>query len=359
MPSKRQPLEVPSIAGRMQILGIETSCDDTAVALLDIQNREVTVQVNLVASQVSLHRPYGGVVPEVASRQHIETLGRLVMSALDQAKRTPDDLTAIAVTVTPGLIGALLVGIGFARSFAYALRIPSLPVHHLEGHIAAIYLEHADIVYPAVALVVSGGHTNIYHVRTKGRYEVMGTTRDDAAGEAFDKGARLLGYDYPGGPIIDQLAESGDPRHVSLPRPRVPGLDMSFSGLKTALRRCVAEGGATPVDLAAAYRLGIVDCLIDKTARAAIFAGAKSLLLVGGVAANRLLRQRIRETADALGIPAFMPSLPYCTDNAAMIAMAGWINLQTDTYGDIAVSSSPPTPPTTFSASTSVPTCLQ
>jgi len=306
----------------LRILGIETSCDETAVAVLEDGH---IVRADLIASQVDLHQKYGGVVPEIASRRHIETIGPLVLSALAVADCAAESLDAVAVTTQPGLIGALLVGACFARSFAYALQIPVIPIHHIEGHIAAVFLEHPAIVFPAIALVASGGHTDLYRLDPTGEYHILGRTTDDAAGEAFDKGARLLGLGYPGGPAIDRAAAAGDPKRIRFPRPRTAKEDdFSFSGLKSALARrlALAEEKDALADLAASYQAAIVDVLVEKTVRAAVRERARAILLVGGVAANRLLRRRIGEEGARLGLATYIPAPRYCTDNAVMIAMA-------------------------------------
>jgi len=305
----------------LRILGIETSCDETAVAVLEDGH---VVRADLISSQVDLHRKYGGVVPEIASQRHIETIGPLVREALAVADCAADRLDAVAVTTTPGLIGALLVGTCFARSFAYALQIPVVPIHHIEGHIAAVFLEHRDIALPAVALVASGGHTDLYRLDPAGEYHRLGRTVDDAAGEAFDKGARLLGLDYPGGPAIDRASEGGDPKRIRFPRPRTAREDdFSFSGLKSALaRRRSEEPDDLLADLAASYQEAIVDVLVTKTVRAAMREQARAILLVGGVAANRLLRRRMSEEGTRRGLATYIPAPRYCTDNAVMIAMA-------------------------------------
>ncbi len=305
----------------MVLLGIETSCDETAAAVL----KDGVCLSDLIASQADLHGPHGGVVPELACRRHVEVLGPLVRETLHKADCALGALQAVAVTAGPGLIGALLVGASFAKSLAYALHIPLIPVHHLEGHIASVFIEHDNVAFPAVALVVSGGHTSLYALARRGAYRLMGRSVDDAAGEVLDKGARMLGYGYPGGPILDRLAKAGDPNRIPFPRPRCAAPhDFSFSGLKSALARFLAgPQTATDEDIAAGYQSAVVDCLIEKTESAAIAAGAKSVMLVGGVAANSLLRRRIREMGDRLGLAVQIPSPRYCTDNAAMIATAG------------------------------------
>ncbi|MFQ5598147.1 MAG: tRNA (adenosine(37)-N6)-threonylcarbamoyltransferase complex transferase subunit TsaD [Nitrospiria bacterium] len=310
-------------------MGIETSCDETAVAVLDDRGRILS---NLLSTQVDLHAKYGGVVPELACRRHIEVIGPLFKEALAQAKVALAQVDGIAVTVGPGLVGALLVGVSFAKSLAYALGVPLLPVHHLEGHISAVFLEHREIAYPSIALVVSGGHTNLYHLSGLGRYRLLGRTIDDAAGEALDKGARMLGFGYPGGPIIDRLAKKGDAEKVSFPIPYRSSdhYDFSFSGLKTALRQMLAKrefsSGTDPsfsADIAAGYQWAIVESLVEKSFRAVEKEGAEGIIVCGGVAANSFLRKRIEEEGAKRGIAVYIPSPRFCTDNGAMIAQAG------------------------------------
>lgn len=318
----------------MIILGIETSCDETAVAV--IQDGK-TILSDLLSSQIDLHRKYGGVVPELACRRHIEVIGLLIREAMEKSGRSYEQLNAIAVTVGPGLIGALLVGVSTAKSLAYSLQIPLLGIHHLEGHISAAFIEHKNITFPAVALVVSGGHTNLYYMPQKGKYQLLGKTIDDAAGEILDKGARMLGYSYPGGPVIDRLSQQGDPERISFPRPYRSSLnsDFSFSGLKTSLMHTLSKMGRSPEeyvsshpDIAAGYQAAIVDTLVEKTFSAVKKKNAKSVLLVGGVAANSLLRKRFVSTGERLGLEVYIPSKRLCTDNGAMIAVAGMFRLE-------------------------------
>jgi N6-L-threonylcarbamoyladenine synthase len=297
------------------ILGIETSCDETAAALVTQDGR---VLANVVSSQAELHAPYGGVVPEVASRHHLE----LILPSLRQALRDADaelgDVEAIAVTQGPGLIGALLVGLSAAKAIAWSRRLPLIPVNHLHGHVASLFTEPGSVKTPFLCLLASGGHTLLLDVRDPSSFEVVGTTLDDAAGEAFDKGARLLGLGYPGGGEIDRLAREGDPEAFSFPVARVPGFDFSFSGLKTALLYTVRDLGdqAEPrkADLAASYQRAIVRALVERTLTAAEALGADRIAIVGGVAANSALRAGLSEAAAA--------PLELCTDNAAMIASA-------------------------------------
>jgi N6-L-threonylcarbamoyladenine synthase len=315
------------------ILGIETSCDETAVAVLE---DGIHLRADLLSSQIDLHKKYGGVVPELACRRHIEVVDPLVREALDKSGCTFRQLDAIAVTVGPGLIGALLVGVSLAKALSYALEIPLFAVHHLEGHIASTFIEHPDIVFPSVALVVSGGHTNLYYLSEIGMYRLLGKTIDDAAGEVLDKGARMLGYGYPGGPIIDQLAQRGDSERIPFPRPYRSSehYDFSFSGLKTSLLQTLSRNeklgkdSSMHPDIAAGYQAAVVNSLVEKTFLAVQNEKAKSVMLVGGVAANSLLRRRIKERGEQFGIPTYIPSPRYCTDNGAMIAMAGMIRYE-------------------------------
>jgi N6-L-threonylcarbamoyladenine synthase len=298
------------------ILGLETSCDETAAALVSEDGR---VHSSLVSSQATLHAQYGGVVPEIASRRHLELVTPVVRQALDDAGATLDDVDRVAVTQGPGLVGALLVGLSAAKAMAWARRLPLVPVDHLEGHVASLYLEPEPLEPPFLCLLASGGHTLLLAVRERGRSERLGTTIDDAAGEAFDKGARLLGLGYPGGAEIDRLAQEGDVQAFAFPVARVPGLDFSFSGLKTALLYAVRDLGAEEAerrkaDLAASYQDAIVRALVGRAREAAEQTGLERIAVVGGVAANSALRA-------ALPDAGFAP-LAYCTDNAAMIASA-------------------------------------
>jgi N6-L-threonylcarbamoyladenine synthase len=294
------------------ILGIETSCDETAAALV---TRDGEIRANVVASQADLHARYGGVVPEVASRRHLELVTPVIQEALREANATLDDVDTVAVTTRPGLIGALLVGVSAAKALAWARRLPLVPVNHLHGHVASLYLRPLDLEPPVTCLLASGGHTMLLDVRDRSGYEIRGTTLDDAAGEAFDKGARLLGLGYPGGAEIDRLARAGDPEAYDFPVARVPGLDFSFSGLKTALLYRVRDLSPDELehrraDLAASYQRAIVRALVERVKAA----GAERVAVVGGVAANSELRAALPEAA--------LAPLELCTDNAAMIASA-------------------------------------
>jgi N6-L-threonylcarbamoyladenine synthase len=299
------------------LLGLETSCDETAAALI---TREGRILANVVSSQADLHAQYGGVVPEVASRRHLELVTPVIREALRDAGAELDDVELVGVTTGPGLIGALLVGVAAAKAIAWARRLPLAPVDHLDGHVAALYLEPDPLEPPFLCLLASGGHTLLLDVQDRGRSpRVLGTTIDDAAGEAFDKGARLLGLGYPGGAAVDRLARDGDPEAYDFPVARVPGLDFSFSGVKTALLYAVRdleveELEARRADLAASYQRAIVRALVERTQQAAAQTGATKVAVVGGVAANSELRASLPD--------AVLTPLSLCTDNAAMIASA-------------------------------------
>ena len=298
------------------ILGVETSCDETAAGVVTGDGR---ILANVVSSQADLHARYGGVVPEVASRRHLELVAPVVTEAFERANAGLEDLDAIAVTRGPGLIGALLVGLSAAKALAWSRRLPLIPVNHLHGHVASLYLRPDPVEPPFVCLLASGGHTLLLEVRDRSGFEVLGSTLDDAAGEAFDKGARLLGLGYPGGAAIDRLAREGDPEAFSLPVARVPGLDFSFSGLKTALLYTVRdlepqELERRRADLAASYQRAIVRALVERTLEAAEKTGLERIAVVGGVAANSELRGAMPEAA--------LAPLELCTDNAVMIASA-------------------------------------
>lgn len=312
----------------MLILGIETSCDETAAAVVEDGRRVLS---SVVASQIEEHRIYGGVVPEIASRRHSEAITAVVSGALDEAGAKLSDISAIAVTYAPGLIGALLVGVNFAKGLALSSGLPLVPVHHLRGHIAANYLTHPDLRPPFLCLVVSGGHSHIVEVEDYDRLRVLARTRDDAAGEAFDKAARAMGIPYPGGVELDRIAETGDPQAYKLPRPRVEGspLDFSFSGLKTAalnlLNSARQKGEEISVsDLCASYRKAVVEYLADHFRLAVRETGAKHIAAAGGVSANRLLRRELESLSRETGASLYLPELRYCGDNAAMIAAQGY-----------------------------------
>jgi N6-L-threonylcarbamoyladenine synthase len=298
------------------ILGLETSCDETAAALITAEGE---IRANVVSSQADLHARYGGVVPEVASRRHLELVMPVAREALAEADASLDDVELVGVTAGPGLIGALLVGLAAAKAIAWSKRLPFARVDHLQGHVASLYLEPDPVAPPFLCLLASGGHTLLLDVRDRGSHRVVGATLDDAAGEAFDKGARLLGLGYPGGAELDKLAQDGDPEAYDFPVARVPGLDFSFSGLKTALLYVVRELPADELerrrpDLAASYQRAIVRALVERTQAAAERLGADRIAVVGGVAANSELRASLAAAA--------LAPLPLCTDNAAMIASA-------------------------------------
>jgi N6-L-threonylcarbamoyladenine synthase len=314
----------------MRVLGIETSCDETGVALFEAGRG---IRAERLASQVAIHAAFGGVVPELASRDHIAKLLPMVHTVLGEAGCALEDLDAIAYTAGPGLIGALMVGGSLASSLAYALKIPAIPVHHLEGHLLACMLETERPEFPFLGLLVSGGHSQLIEVSGIGRYRIIGETLDDAAGEAFDKVARLLGLPYPGGPQLAALAASGNPERFNLPRPlRNQGLDMSFSGLKTAMRLAIeasrAPDGvltdAVRADLAASFQAAVVDTLTGKCRQALEATGLSRLIVAGGVGANRALRANLAAMCERLGARVYYPKPALCTDNGAMIAYAGW-----------------------------------
>jgi N6-L-threonylcarbamoyladenine synthase len=323
---------------KVLILGIESSCDETSAAVVEDGTRILS---NRIASQIPVHSPYGGVVPELASRQHLSHIGPIVDGALKEAGVDLERVDAVAVTQGPGLVGSLLVGLCFGKAVAYARGVPLLAVDHIEAHIRAAYIECPEpIEHPALSLVVSGGHTSLFLMKEESRYVLVGKTRDDAAGEAYDKVAKLLGLGYPGGPILDRLAHRGDPKAVRFPIAKISdgSEDFSFSGLKTAVLRYVKEKKipavgsdddpierADIVDLAAGFQTAVVGSLRRNTERAARRFQAKAVLVSGGVAANRQLRERFGEMGLKLGIPVWFPSVALSTDNAAMIAAAGYL----------------------------------
>jgi N6-L-threonylcarbamoyladenine synthase len=323
-----------------RILGIETSCDETAAAVVE---RARVVRSSVVASQIDRHARFGGVVPEIASRAHVELLTPVVAESLVEAGLSDQEVEAVAATSGPGLVGALLVGLSAAKALALVWDVPFVAVNHLEGHLYAAFLEEPDLELPMVVLLVSGGHTMIVHMEEHGRYTLLGSTIDDAAGEAFDKVARYLGLGYPGGPVIDKLAAEGDPQAVDFPRAMADrGYDFSFSGLKTAVVNYVRAHPDTPTeDIAASFQEAVVDVLVTKTMKAAKAVGAKGVCLGGGVAANSSLRQRLVAVATADGFRPFVPSRSMCTDNAAMIAAAGWWRLQSDGPSSLDVGATP------------------
>jgi N6-L-threonylcarbamoyladenine synthase len=312
-----------------RILAIESSCDETAAAVVDEDLRALS---SVVSSQIDLHAAFGGVVPEVAGRAHVELLEPVVAEALELAggSMTEPGVAGVAVTMGPGLVGSLLVGLSGAKAMAWAWGVPLVGINHLEGHLFAAQLEAPDVPHPHVTLLVSGGHTLLLDVRAPGDYRLLGGTIDDAAGEAYDKVARYVGLGYPGGPAIDRLASSGDPTAFRFPRSMLGhGLDLSFSGLKTAVVRAVDAAGADVVvaDVAASFQAAVVDVLVAKAMAAVEATGATALVLGGGVAANSALRAAASDAAAQAGIACFLPSMAMCTDNAAMIAAAGFHHL--------------------------------
>ena len=312
----------------MRILGIETSCDETSAAVVEDGARILS---NIIASQTDIHKQFGGVVPEVASRRHVELILPTIQNALDEAGLVFGDIDAIGVINRPGLIGALIVGVAAAKTIAYSTGLALVPVHHLEAHIYANWLVSSDIEFPIVCLVVSGGHTDLIYMSDHGRYEILARTRDDAAGETFDKSARALGLGYPGGPLIDTLAKEGNPAAVAFPRAKMGDtLDFSFSGLKTAVIRYLESGGGAQsvADIAASLQQAIVDVLVDHTFRAAKDRGVNRVLLAGGVAANSALQAAFREMGERLGVAINAPPPILCTDNAAMVAAAAYFAYQ-------------------------------
>jgi N6-L-threonylcarbamoyladenine synthase len=323
----------------MRVLALESSCDESAAAVLDA---DAGLLAHELFSQVELHRVYGGVVPELASRDHVQRLLPLVTSALARAHTSPGDLSGVAYTAGPGLIGALLTGASLARSLAYAWGIPAIGVHHLEGHLLAPLLEKDAPPFPHVSLLVSGGHTLLIEVAAIGNYRVLGASRDDAAGEAFDKTAKLLGLPYPGGPQLAQLAAQGTAGAFTFPRPMLDraGLEFSFSGLKTAVLHAVRDRVLTDTlraDLARGVEEAIVATLTAKALRALEFTGLKVLVVCGGVSANRALRERLTAALAAHGGRVYFPRLEFCTDNAAMIAVAGLKRLQAGQHDGLAI----------------------
>jgi N6-L-threonylcarbamoyladenine synthase len=326
----------------MLILGIESSCDETAAAVIE---DGVKVHSNIIASQIATHRKYGGVVPELASREHLEKISDVVNEALDQAGLTLKEVDGIAVTQGPGLVGSLLVGINYAKGLAFATGKPFVGVNHIEGHVYSVAFEFPPPTYPALALIVSGGHTNLFLIPEAEKYKLVGRTRDDAAGEAFDKVSKLIGLGYPGGPVIDSLAKLGNKRAIIFPLAEIKSkednklsLDFSFSGLKTAVLRYVRENNIEPVadpanpsqqilDLCASFQNAVVRALVRSLRKAAEEYKPKTIILAGGVACNSELRATVKQMADEMNVPAYVPSPIYTTDNAAMIAAAGYPKL--------------------------------
>ncbi len=319
----------------MKILAIESSCDETAAAVVE-DGRQVLS--NVISSQIDLHRLYGGVVPEIASRKHIERINQVIRQALDDADTELEDIDAVGVTYGPGLVGALLVGVAEAKAISYARGLPLVGVHHIEGHISANYIEHPELEPPFLCLVVSGGHTQLAIVEDYGKLRILGSTRDDAAGEAFDKVARAIGLPYPGGPEIDKLAREGNPQAITFPRARIDGApyDFSFSGVKSAvlnyLNHHKMQGKEIEkADLAASFQQSVVSVLTDHTMRAAEEFHMDRVAVAGGVAANQCLRKAMKEACEKRGLTLYYPSPIYCTDNAAMIGVAAYYEYRNGT----------------------------
>ncbi|OTQ30125.1 tRNA (adenosine(37)-N6)-threonylcarbamoyltransferase complex transferase subunit TsaD [Gilliamella apicola] len=331
----------------MKVLGIETSCDETGIAIYDDEQGLIA---NQLYSQIKLHADYGGVVPELASRDHIRKTVPLIQAALKEANLTSADIDGVAYTAGPGLVGALMVGASIGRSLAYTWNVPAVAVHHMEGHLLAPMLEDNPPQYPFVALLVSGGHTQLISVTGIGQYHLMGESIDDAAGEAFDKTAKLLGLDYPGGAKLSKLAEQGDSSRFHFPRPMTdrPGLDFSFSGLKTAAANTIHQYNQgveldeqTKADIARAFEDALVDTLLIKSRRALEQTGFNRLVIAGGVSANKTLRNKLAELMAQRKGQVYYPRIEFCTDNGAMIAYAGMIHLKQQQYSDLAINVRP------------------
>ncbi|MEM6052296.1 tRNA (adenosine(37)-N6)-threonylcarbamoyltransferase complex transferase subunit TsaD [Erwinia sp. P7711] len=327
----------------MRVLGIETSCDETGIAIYD---EAAGLLANQLYSQVKLHADYGGVVPELASRDHVRKTVPLIQAALQEAGLQAQDIDAVAYTAGPGLVGALLVGATIGRSLAFAWDVPAIPVHHMEGHLLAPMLEENPPNFPFVALLVSGGHTQLISVTGIGEYSLLGESVDDAAGEAFDKTAKLLGLDYPGGPLLSKMAQAGTEKRFVFPRPMTdrPGLDFSFSGLKTFAANTIRENSddaQTRADIARAFEDAVVDTLAIKCKRALEQTGFKRLVIAGGVSANRTLRSKMAEVMKARGGEVFYARPEFCTDNGAMIAYAGLVRLRGGAHAELSVTVRP------------------
>jgi len=327
------------------VLGIETSCDETSAAI--VKNGRFILS-NIISSQIDLHKKYGGVVPEIASRKHVELIMPVINQAIEEAHIDINDINLVGVTYGPGLVGALLVGLSAAKALAFALNKPLIGVHHIEGHIAANYLEHHELEPPFVCLVASGGHSHIVYVKDYNTFEIMGQTRDDAAGEAFDKIARTLGLGYPGGPLIDKAAQNGNENAVDFPRVFFDGgsFDFSFSGLKTAVlnyTNSIRQKGEEVCveDISASFQKAVVDVLVENTISAARLKKVKIVTIAGGVAANSMLRSQMKETARKFGIDVFYPKPVLCTDNAAMIASAAYYEFINGTVSDLKLNAIP------------------
>jgi N6-L-threonylcarbamoyladenine synthase len=336
----------------MRVLGIETSCDETGIAIYD---GEKGLLSHVLYSQIAIHADYGGVVPELASRDHIRKTLPLIKEALDQAGVNADSIDGVAYTAGPGLSGALLVGASIGRSLAMAWGKPALAVHHMEGHLLAPMLEINSPDFPFIALLVSGGHTQLVRVDGIGQYQLLGESVDDAAGEAFDKTAKLMGLDYPGGPLLAKLAVTGDAKKYKFPRPMTdrPGLDFSFSGLKTAASNVIAAEGNSPqvqADIAASFQQAVVDTLVFKCQRALTETGLKRLVVAGGVSANTSLREQLQQLLTKMKGEVFYPRKEFCTDNGAMIAFAGYQRLKAGQQQDLSIGVTPRWPMTELPA---------
>lgn len=329
----------------MLVLGIESSCDETAAAVIKDGN---VILSSVISSQIELHKPFGGVVPELAAREHLEKIDPIVDEALEKANVTLEDIDAIAVTQGPGLIGSLLVGVCYAKALAFGLNIPFVGVNHIEGHVFSVVFENPPIRFPAFALIVSGGHTNLFYLPEAGQYKVIARTRDDAAGEAFDKIAKMLGLEYPGGPVIEKIAKEGDASRIKFPIAKISDgrPDFSFSGLKTAVSRYVRENGVEKVaegetpsqeikDIAASFQATVVKSLMKNVEKLAAEYNPQTLIVAGGVACNNALREAAETVGNRLNIPVYFPSKHLSTDNAAMIAAAGYYHLQRGETSDL------------------------
>jgi N6-L-threonylcarbamoyladenine synthase len=329
------------------ILGIESSCDETAAAVVRDGN---VILSSVISSQIEKHKPFGGVVPELASREHLEKIEPVVEQSLTDAGVSLSEIDAIAVTQGPGLIGSLLVGVCYAKSLAFGLGVPLVGVNHIEGHVYSVIFENPEIEYPALALIVSGGHTNLFFVPEEGKYKVVSRTRDDAAGEAFDKVAKMLGLGYPGGPVIEKLALAGDPKSIKFTKAKISDgrPDFSFSGLKTAVSRHVRENSIEPLeagteprqelkDLAASFQASVVESLTRTMEKQAVELQPKTLIVAGGVACNLALQEAARQVSQRLKIPVYFPSKHLSTDNAAMIAAAGYFHLRNSEFASLAM----------------------
>ena len=329
----------------MLILGIESSCDETAAAIVR-DGREILSSV--ISSQIELHRPFGGVFPELAAREHLEKIEPVVREALEEANVTLQEVHAVAVTQGPGLIGSLLVGVSYAKALAWGLGVPFIGVNHIEGHVYSVVFENPPVQYPALALIVSGGHTNLFYVPEEGKYKIVSRTRDDAAGEAFDKVAKMLGLSYPGGPVIEKLSKEGDAQKIKFPVAKISDgrPDFSFSGLKTAVSRYIRENEIAPLaeneapnqaikDIAASFQATVVRSLMTNVEKLSVELQPKTLIVAGGVACNLALREAAKKLGAKMNVPVYFPSKHLSTDNAAMIAAAGYFHLKNGEQSDL------------------------